>query len=52
MGIGAYESAQYLRELGGELQVESQENKGTKITMILPLLETGSRSDLHETEQA
>ena len=52
MGIGAYESAQYIRELGGELQVESQENEGTRITMTLPLLDTGSRSDLHETEQA
>ena len=52
MGIGAYESAQYIRELGGELQVDSQENKGTRITMTLPLLDTGSRSDLHETEQA
>lgn len=52
MGIGAYESAQYIRELGGELQVDSQENKGTRITMILPLFDAGSRSDLHETEQA
>lgn len=52
MGIGAYESAQYIRELGGELQVESQENKGTRITMILPLFDLGSRFDLHETEKA
>ena len=52
MGIGAYESAQYIRELGGELQVESQENMGTRVTMILPLFEAGSRSDLHETEPA
>jgi len=52
MGIGAFESAQYIRELGGELQVDSQENKGTRITMILPLFDAGSRSDLHETEQA
>jgi putative PEP-CTERM system histidine kinase len=52
MGIGAYESAQYIRELGGELQVESQENMGTRVTMVLPLFEAGSRSDLHETEPA
>ena len=52
MGIGAYESAQYIRELGGELQVESQENMGTRVTMILPLFEAGSRSGLHETEPA
>ncbi len=51
MGIGAYESAQYIRELGGELQVESEENLGTRVTMILPLFDGGPRSDLHETEQ-
>lgn len=52
MGIGAYESAQYIREMGGELQAESQETIGTRVTMILPLLDAGTRSDLHETEQA
>ena len=48
MGIGAYESAQYIRELGGELQVESKENMGTRVTMILPLFDAGTRSELHE----
>ena len=52
MGIGAYESAQYIREVGGELQAESQETIGTRVTMILPLLDAGTRSDLHDTEQA
>jgi signal transduction histidine kinase len=52
MGIGAYESAQYIREVGGKLQAESQETIGTRVTMILPLLDAGTRSDLHETEQA
>ena len=51
MGIGAYESAQYIRELGGELQVESKENMGTRVTMILPLFDAGTRSDLHEVEK-
>ena len=49
MGIGAYESAQYIRELGGELQVDSQENAGTRVTMILPLFDVRTESDLHET---
>ena len=52
MGIGAYESAQYIREMGGELQVASQENSGTRVTMILPLFDAGKGSDLHETEPA
>jgi len=51
MGIGAYESAQYIREMGGELQVASQEDKGTLVTMILPLFDAVTRSDLHETER-
>jgi signal transduction histidine kinase len=52
MGIGAYESAQYIREIGGELQVVSQEDLGTRVTMILPLFDTGAKSDLQETERA
>ncbi len=52
MGIGAYESAQYIRELGGELQVDSQENAGTRVTMILPLFDVRTESDLHETERS
>lgn len=50
MGIGAYESAQYIREIGGEMLVESEEGKGTRITMILPLFEVRTESDLHEKE--
>lgn len=52
MGIGAYESAQYIRELGGEMQVESEPDQGTRITMILPLFDVRSESDLREKEQA
>lgn len=52
MGIGAYESAQYIRELGGELLVDSTPNVGTKITLVLPLLEIQQHSDLHAQEAA
>jgi putative PEP-CTERM system histidine kinase len=38
MGVGAYESAQYVRELGGRITVQSEINVGTTITMSLPLL--------------
>ena len=52
MGIGAYESAQYIRELGGEMLVESEHNKGTRITVVLPLFVIRTDSDLREQEAA
>lgn len=52
MGIGAYESAQYVRELGGEMQVDSEPGKGTRITVILPLFVICTESDLRVQEAA
>lgn len=52
MGIGAYESAQYIRELGGEMLVASKPSEGTRITMILPLFDVQKESDLHQKEHA
>ncbi len=46
MGIGAYESFQYVQELGGKITVESQIDQGTTITMLLPLFEIQRQSDL------
>lgn len=46
MGIGAYESFQYLKELGGSIAVDSELDRGTIVTILLPLLETQQRSDL------
>jgi putative PEP-CTERM system histidine kinase len=46
MGIGAYESSQYVRELGGRIEVDSEPGRGTVITVVLPILETATRSDL------
>jgi putative PEP-CTERM system histidine kinase len=53
MGIGAYESFQYIQELGGRIDVKSQVGRGTVITMWLPLFETQHNSDLppHERSQ-
>jgi putative PEP-CTERM system histidine kinase len=45
MGIGAYESFQYVKELGGSIAVDSAVDRGTIITILLPLLETQSRSE-------
>ena len=47
MGIGAYESFQYVQELGGKIDVKSQVNVGTQVTMLLPLFELHTESDLH-----
>lgn len=48
MGIGAYESAQYVRELGGEMNVDSAPGKGTRIIISLPLFTINAGSDLKE----
>ncbi|WP_409983043.1 XrtA/PEP-CTERM system histidine kinase PrsK [Roseateles sp.] len=44
MGIGAHESHQYVQELGGSIQVESTVNKGTSITLLLPLFHAQSEA--------
>ncbi len=38
MGIGAYESLQYVQELGGKMDVQSEPGRGTCVTFLLPLL--------------
>ncbi|HQU15308.1 MAG: hypothetical protein B7Z66_08150 [Chromatiales bacterium 21-64-14] len=45
MGIGAYESREYVHELGGDLTVISAPGKGTRFRIELPCL-----SDVAETE--
>jgi putative PEP-CTERM system histidine kinase len=47
MGIGAYESFQYVQELGGKINVDSELGRGTRVTMLLPLFEIQKESDLH-----
>jgi putative PEP-CTERM system histidine kinase len=46
MGIGSYESYQYIRELGGSIAVESQPGLGTVMTVLLPVFESERGSDL------
>ena len=46
MGIGAFESFQYVQELGGKIDVQSQQNQGTSVTIMLPLFENQKHSDL------
>ena len=40
MGIGAYESFQYVRELGGKILVNSEVDRGTVISLLLPVFDT------------
>lgn len=50
MGIGAYESFQYVQELGGKILVNSELNKGTVVTILLPMFDVQKVSDLHAME--
>ncbi|RVT53428.1 XrtA/PEP-CTERM system histidine kinase PrsK [Rubrivivax albus] len=52
MGIGSFESFQYVRELGGQILVDSEPGRGTVFTLVLPLLQTTTGSDLQMTAPA
>ena len=52
MGIGAYESFQYVQELGGRIVVDSEPGQGTRVEIRLPLFEIQNESDLHSLEAA
>lgn len=52
MGIGAYESFQYVQELGGKVSVDSKEGAGTVVTLLLPLIESFQQTDLHTLGEA
>ena len=44
MGIGAYETFQYVNELGGRIDVESEPGHGTQITVWLPRAQNTERA--------
>ena len=46
MGIGSYESFQYVKELGGSIDVQSEPGKGSVVTLILPLFDLKTTTDL------
>jgi putative PEP-CTERM system histidine kinase len=45
MGIGAYESFQYVHELGGKVSVDSTIDVGTKVSLLLPMFDAGNTMD-------
>jgi putative PEP-CTERM system histidine kinase len=46
MGIGAYESLQYIQELGGKMTVESKEGEGTLVTLLLPVMDVAQPGNI------
>jgi putative PEP-CTERM system histidine kinase len=42
MGIGVYESLQYIQELGGKMEVDSEPGRGTIVSFFLPLFHVHS----------
>jgi signal transduction histidine kinase len=51
MGIGVYESSQYVASLGGELVIESAPGAGTRVHVRLPRADTSSTGSPHMQEQ-
>jgi putative PEP-CTERM system histidine kinase len=45
MGIGAYESYQYVHELGGRVLVDTSPGAGTRMRLLLPLFKTGANAE-------
>jgi putative PEP-CTERM system histidine kinase len=49
MGIGMYETRQYVHELGGRIEVESEEGVGTVMRVLLPLCGQADRRGRNAT---
>jgi putative PEP-CTERM system histidine kinase len=53
MGIGAYESREYIRSLGGELLVRSEPGRGTRFSFLIPVMpRTADRAEPEREVQA
>jgi signal transduction histidine kinase len=48
MGIGAYESQQYVTSLGGRMEVASEPGAGTRVRVLLPALRPAGASAMQE----
>jgi putative PEP-CTERM system histidine kinase len=51
MGVGVYESREFIRSLGGDIEVDSEVNKGTIFTLKIPIREQISKPHYREIEQ-
>jgi putative PEP-CTERM system histidine kinase len=52
MGVGVYESSQYVTERGGRILVDSTANVGTRVRVVLPLGHDTAASTLEPKEAA
>jgi putative PEP-CTERM system histidine kinase len=52
MGIGTYEAREYVRELGGRIEVETREAQGTLFRVVLPLYVAERAPDLGVTAES
>jgi putative PEP-CTERM system histidine kinase len=57
MGIGVYESSQYVTSLGGRIVIDSAPGRGTRVRVVLPLkdnapLQPGTRAGTEELHPA
>jgi putative PEP-CTERM system histidine kinase len=52
MGVGVYESSQYVAALGGRIVVDSAPNVGTRVRVVLPLGHDTTPPDLKPKEAA
>jgi signal transduction histidine kinase len=50
MGIGAYQAREFIRNAGGDIDVESQAGQGTTFRISLPVVQT--RSSEQRLQQA
>jgi putative PEP-CTERM system histidine kinase len=50
MGIGVYESSQYVTSLGGDITVDSNPGTGTLVRVRLPVAPAPEREALHDAE--
>ena len=51
MGLGAYESFQYVQELGGSVKVDSVPDEGTRVRLLLPVFELSHRAMLPDRKE-
>jgi putative PEP-CTERM system histidine kinase len=52
MGVGVYESSQYVAELGGRIVVESAPESGTRVRVVLPTVGTATVAGVKPKEAA
>jgi len=50
MGIGVYESAQYVNDLGGEIQFDSRPGAGTRVRVKIPRVEATPRESVPDEQ--